>query len=230
MGSVLYLHRGSPKQEEKRSTAYRPKSLLRPGYNCTTVAHSERIAFLVDADEYFRAFYHAALRAQRSITILGWDFNSQTQLHFDPVAKGGPPALLGDFLNWLTRKRRGLRVRILNWDYPMVFGTDRELPPLLGFGSWKPARHVELRYDDTHPVAGCQHQKIVLVDDAIAFCGGIDLTVRRWDSCDHRHDESRRTAYGKPYPPFHDVMMAVDGEAARALAEIARERWLLATG
>src|SRR5687767_12327528 len=101
MGSVLYLHRSTPRQPEKNSTPYRPKSLLRPGYNCYTVARSERIAFLVDAEEYFRAFYQAALRAQRSITILGWDFNSQTQLHFDPVQKDGPPALLGEFLNWL---------------------------------------------------------------------------------------------------------------------------------
>ena len=34
----------------------------------------------------------------------------------------------------------------------------------------------------------------------------------------------------KPYPPFHDTMMAVDGEAARQLGELARERWRLATG
>jgi phospholipase D1/2 len=229
MGSVLYLHRGLPKLREVRPSAPRPRSLLRPGYNCYTVARSERVAFLVDAAEYFRAFYQAALKAKRSITILGWDFNSQTQLHFDPVPKDGPPAKLGEFLNWLARRRRGLRIKILNWDYPMVFGTDREFPPLYGFG-WKPARHVDLRYDDTHPVAGCQHQKIVIIDDAVAFCGGIDLTVRRWDNCAHSSREERRVAYGKPYPPFHDVMMAVDGEAARALAEVTRERWHLATG
>ena len=44
---------------------------------------------------------------------------------------------------------------------------------------------MHLRYDDTHPVAGCQHQKIVVIDDAVAFVGGIDLTVRRWDSSEH---------------------------------------------
>jgi phosphatidylserine/phosphatidylglycerophosphate/cardiolipin synthase-like enzyme/uncharacterized membrane protein YdjX (TVP38/TMEM64 family) len=120
-------------------------------------------------------------------------------------------------------------VNVLNWDYPMVFGTDREFPPLYGFG-WKPSRRVRLRYDDTHPVAGSQHQKIVLIDDAIAFLGGIDLTVRRWDSPDHAPNDPRRMAYGKSYPPFHDLMVAVDGEAARALASIARERWRLATG
>ncbi|HVL37057.1 MAG TPA: VTT domain-containing protein [Burkholderiales bacterium] len=204
-------------------------SILRPGYNCCAIARTGRLAVLVDAQAYFKAFYEAALLARRSITILGWDFNSQTRLHFDPVAEGGPPALLGEFLNYLVRRRRGLHVRVLNWDYPIVFGADREFPPLYGFG-WKPHRRVQLRYDDTHPVAGSQHQKIVVIDDALAFSGGIDLTVRRWDTPEHRPDDPRRTAYGKPYPPFHDLMVAVDGEAARALATLARERWRLATG
>jgi uncharacterized membrane protein YdjX (TVP38/TMEM64 family)/phosphatidylserine/phosphatidylglycerophosphate/cardiolipin synthase-like enzyme len=162
--------------------------------------------------------------------VLAWDFNSQTRLHYDAVPKDGPPALLGEFLNYLVRRRRGLHVHVLNWDYPMVFGTDREFPPTYGLGDWTPARRVHLRYDDAHPVGASQHQKVVVIDDAMAFCGGIDLTVRRWDCPDHAPEDPRRVASGKPYPPFHDTMMAVDGEAARRLGEMARERWRLATG
>ncbi len=204
-------------------------SLLRPGHNCYAVARAERVALLVDAEAYFRAFYQAALRARRSITILAWDFNSQTRLHFDPVPEGAPPALLGEFLNYLVRRRRRLHVNVLDWDYPMLYAADREFPPAYGFG-WKPSRRVHLRYDDTHPVAGSQHQKIVLIDDALAFVGGIDLAARRWDTSEHRPDDPRRTAYGSSYPPVHDLMTALDGDAARALSAIARERWRLATG
>jgi phospholipase D1/2 len=230
MGSVFYLNRSLQRNVASAGAAAdRPESLLRPGYNCFAVARAGRVALLIDAEDYFRAFYQAALRARRSITILGWDFNSQTRLHFDAVPEGGPPALLGDFLNYLAHRRHGLHVHVLNWDYPMVFGTDREFPPLYGFG-WKPARRVHLRYDDTHPVAGSQHQKIVLIDDAVAFVGGIDLTLKRWDSPAHAPDEPRRVADGKSYPPFHDLMVALDGEAAGALAQVARERWQLATG
>jgi len=239
MGSVLYLDRGMRRRRNGNGASggggphlqsvESGPSILRPGYNVWAIARAERVAFLVDAADYFRAFYEAALRAKRSILILGWDFNSQTQLHFDPVAQGGPPALLGDFLNYLVSRRHSLHVNVLNWDYPMVFGTDREFPPLYGFG-WTPARRVHLRYDDTHPVAGSHHQKIVVIDDTVAFIGGIDLTVRRWDSPDHTPDDPRRVAYGKPYPPFHDLMVAVDGEAARSLAHHARERWFQATG
>src|SRR5690349_195533 len=235
MGRVVYMNRareaaapprGGPRSAEPSP---RPRTLLRLGHNVCAVARAERVALLVDAAAYFRAFYQAALRARRSIIILAWDFNSQTRLHFDPVEGGGPPALPGEFLNYLVHRRHGLHVHVLNWDYPMVFGADREFPPLYGFG-WKPSGRVHLRYDDTHPVAGSQHQKIVLIDDILAFVGGIDLTVRRWDSSEHVPDDPRRVAYGKPYPPFHDLMVALDGEAALAPARIARERWRLATG
>ncbi|HET7198350.1 MAG TPA: VTT domain-containing protein [Burkholderiales bacterium] len=231
MGSVLYLDRGVRRSAAavRGGEAQPADSLLRPGYNCWTVARAERVSLLVDAAAYFRAFYHAALRARRSIIILAWDFNSQTRLHFDPVEEDGPPALLGEFLNYLVHRRHGLHVHVLNWDYPMVFGADREFPPLYGFG-WTPARRVHLRYDDTHPVAGSHHQKIVVIDDSVAFAGGVDLTVRRWDEPRHAPDDPRRSAYGKPYPPFHDLMVALDGEAARSLAALARERWLNATG
>ena len=228
MGSVVYLGRGS-RRDPLAAEAHDAASLLRPGYNCWRIAAAERVALLVDAKDYFEAFHRAALKAERSILILGWDFNSRTRLHFDPVPRGGPPAELGDFLNFLVRRRRHLHIHILNWDYPMVFGADREFPPLYGFG-WKPAHRVHLRYDDTHPLAGSQHQKVVVIDDALAFAGGIDLTVRRWDSTEHAAEDVRRRAYEKPYPPFHDMMVALDGEAAAALGDLARERWLAATG
>lgn len=201
-------------------------SIFQPGRNCGYVAHAGRVALLVDAEQYFRAFTQAAERARHSIVILAWDFDSRIRLHWDP---GGPPSELGRFLNWLVRRRRSLHVRVLDWDYPMVFGVDREIPPIYGFG-WKPRRRVHLRYDNTHPVGGSQHQKIVVIDDALAFCGGLDLADRHWDTCEHRADDPRRTSRTVPYPPFHDVMCAVDGEAAQRLGEIARERWRGATG
>jgi uncharacterized membrane protein YdjX (TVP38/TMEM64 family)/phosphatidylserine/phosphatidylglycerophosphate/cardiolipin synthase-like enzyme len=34
---------------------------------------------------------------------------------------------------------------------------------------------------------------------------------------------------GAPYPPFHDIMMAVEGPAARALGDLLRDRWQRAT-
>ncbi|HEY8535610.1 MAG TPA: phospholipase D-like domain-containing protein, partial [Vicinamibacterales bacterium] len=197
------------------------------GHNCAHVARASRAAALVDAEAYFGALARAAERAEDSIIILAWDFDSRTPLRFDGD-RSEPAVLLGDFLNDLVRRRRRLRVYVLVWDYPMIFGIDRETRPIYGLG-WKPHRRIHVRYDNTHPVGGSHHQKVVVVDDTMAFCGGLDLTLRRWDTCSHRANDPRRSVDGTAYPPFHDAMMAVDGDAARALGRLARERWHRAT-
>jgi phosphatidylserine/phosphatidylglycerophosphate/cardiolipin synthase-like enzyme/uncharacterized membrane protein YdjX (TVP38/TMEM64 family) len=209
----------TPRVEEEAGT------LFQPGRNCWKVARANRAALLVDGEGYFRAFAAAAERAQRSIFIVGWDFNSRTLLRREE----GAPVPLGDFLNGLVRRNHRLRVHILDWDFPMVFGADRELPLIYGT-TWKSHRRILMRYDNTHPTIGSHHQKIVVVDGKMAFSGGFDLTCKRWDTRAHRPDEPLRVSDDKPYPPFHDVMMAVDGEAARALAEVVRDRWLGASG
>lgn len=203
-------------------------SLLVPGRNCWRLEHSARAAFTIDAEVYFKAFVAAAELAQRSLLITGWDFHSRTQLLCDDTGKNCQLEL-GQFLNDLTRRRKDLEIHVLIWDYPMLFGIDREWAPLLGLG-WKPRRRVHLRYDNTHPVGGSHHQKLVAIDDAIAFCGGIDLTCRRWDTRAHAADDLRRVMQGTPYPPFHDMAMAVEGDAARAVGDLIRERWRKATG
>src|SRR4029453_3734157 len=103
------------------------------------------------------------------------------------------------------------------------------LPPTLGL-TWKPHRRIDFRFDDTHPVAGSHHQKIVIIDDKLAFVGGLDLTSKRWDTCDHKPKEPRRLFDDKPYPPFPDAVMGGDGEGGAEIGRIARDRWLLATG
>lgn len=211
-----------------KTASPRSSSLFEGGRNCFALAHADRVALLVDGDAYFRAFAQAAEQARHSIMIVAWDFNSSACLRFDGEGRKSPPARLGDFLNWLARRRRGLQIFVLNWDYPMLYGTDREFPLLYGVG-WQPHHRIHLRYDDTHPVAGSHHQKIVVIDGNLAFVGGLDLTARRWDTPGHCAEEARRVHGLEAYPPFHDLMVAVDGEAARALAGIARERWHLAT-
>jgi phospholipase D1/2 len=132
--AAVSLAAGSP----LRQPGGRSPAIAHPGRNCNAVAHARRAAVLIDAQAYFQAFMRAAERAQRSILILAWDFNSATRLDYDPVGRGGAPAELGDFLNWLVKRRRTLQVHVLDWDYPMVFGTDREFPPVFGLG-WQAA-------------------------------------------------------------------------------------------
>jgi phospholipase D1/2 len=187
-----------------------------------------RLAFLVDAAGYFAAVAESIERATRSVFILGWDVDARTRLP-DPRAPGRT-INLRDLLNRKVRATRDLRIRILGWDYSTLFVLERQMFPKLHLG-WRTHRRVLFEADATHPVGAAHHQKIIVIDDRVAYSGGLDLTVRRWDTRRHLPDDPERVdPGGEPYRPFHDIQIAVEGEAAEALAEIARERWWRATG
>jgi phosphatidylserine/phosphatidylglycerophosphate/cardiolipin synthase-like enzyme/uncharacterized membrane protein YdjX (TVP38/TMEM64 family) len=182
---------------------------------------AQRIAVVIDAAAYFRAFREACEQAQRSIFILGWDFDRRERIGRHP----GAPRL-GDFLCQLLRENPRLHIYLLIWDFNMVYAAEREL-----FQAWRLRlqghSRLHVMMDGEHPVGASQHQKLVVIDDSFAYCGGIDLSRWRWDTPEHSADDPRRTdPNGKAYPPFHDLMLAVTGEAAHALGELARHRWV----
>jgi phosphatidylserine/phosphatidylglycerophosphate/cardiolipin synthase-like enzyme/uncharacterized membrane protein YdjX (TVP38/TMEM64 family) len=201
--------------------------VLDPGRNCWRVARADRAAFLIDADAYFTAFRQAVARARRSVFILGWDVDSRTTIGRDDA--GAPIALL-PFLNDALARRPDLRVFVLGWDFSVIFALERESLPAYRFARNAHPR-LAFRLDGAHPLGASQHQKIVVVDDTLAFAGGVDLTIRRWDTPAHRADEPRRIdPAGRAYPPLHDVQVMVEGPAAAALGTLARARWRAATG
>jgi len=203
--------------------------ILQPGRNCWRLAHARRAALLIDGAAYFAALRAAAIRAQRSIFVIGWDVDSRVSLA-PQGADDGFPEPLGAFLDALVRRRSQLEVHVLDWDFAMLYALDREVLPIYSFG-WRTHRRLHFHLDGRHPPGASHHQKIVVLDDALAFVGGIDLTRGRWDRPEHRPVEPlRRAPDGKAYAPFHDVQMAVEGEAAAALGELARDRWRRATG
>jgi phosphatidylserine/phosphatidylglycerophosphate/cardiolipin synthase-like enzyme/uncharacterized membrane protein YdjX (TVP38/TMEM64 family) len=184
---------------------------------------------LVDADAYFRAVRAAIRNARCSVFILSWDIDSRTRL-VPAGAMDGYPEPLGDFLHAVVSERHGLNVHVLNWDFAMLYALEREWLPVYKL-DWRTNRRLVFRMDAKHPIGGSHHQKVVVVDDSIAFVGGLDLTRSRWDTQEHACNAPlRRDSDGKPHGPFHDVQALVDGDAARALGELARMRWKRATG
>lgn len=209
----------------KDGLEYQGECILQTGHTCWRTVRTDRMAFIVDAADYFEAFRSAALQARRSLYIAAWDINSRTVLD-----REGSGECLGDFLNRLASQNHELDIRILSWDFSVIYFMEREILPVFNLG-WKTHRRIHFSMDGEHPVGASQHQKIVVVDDALAFCGGIDLTKNRWDTPEHRPDDPRRiNPENKRYRPFHDVQAAVDGEAAAALGDLFRERWQRATG
>ncbi|SEP50045.1 Uncharacterized membrane protein YdjX, TVP38/TMEM64 family, SNARE-associated domain [Rhodospirillales bacterium URHD0017] len=206
-------------------------NFLRPNHNVWRIERAARAAVLIDAAAFFEAVRGACLKAERSILVVGWDIDSRTPL----VGADGHPAdglssSFADFLSDLVQTRPDLQVHLLLWDYSLLYAGERELLPRLSLG-WRTPERVTLCIDNSVPFGSSQHQKIVVVDDAVAFSGGLDLTIRRWDTTAHSAENSHRVdPSGHPYRPFHDVQMVVDGAAARALALLARERWCRANG
>ena len=200
--------------------------VARPGQNAWRVERASRAAVLVDAAEYFGAVRRAMCKAKRSIYIVGWDINSRMRLVGDSgEPEDGLPATLGDFLCALVRARPTLSIKLLLWDFSLVYSFEREPWPLVAL-QWRTPPQIELCLDDTLPTGSSHHQKIVVVDDEVAFSGGLDLTVRRWDRPAHSPSDAQRAdPAGAPYAPFHDVQILVDGPAAKALADLVRARW-----
>jgi len=203
--------------------------VLAPGRNCWKCAQASRLATLVDTADYFSAFAEACRAAERQILILGWDFDRREKLHRSDREDGFPDQL-GAFLVALVKQKPHLNIYLLLWDFNMIYAAERELLPALRLRLQTPPRfHFQL--DDKHPQGASHHQKMVVVDDRVAFVGGIDLSRWRWDTPEHMPDDPRRIdPDGKTYPPFHDMMMLVEGVVASKLGELARERWRRACG
>ncbi len=207
---------------------------LEPGKNCWRVETAPRVGLCVDGECYFGMLRQSLIAAQRFIAIAAWDIHSRLEL-VRPDPEDGWPTALGELLTRLLELRPELEIFILLWDYAPIYALERE-PLFFGEVPWhKDAkkRHPRLHFilDDQHPVLGSQHQKLVLVDGALAWCGGFDISKWRWDTEAHRADEPRRRdPDGDPYPPFHDLQLVVDGAAARALGELFAERWQRAGG
>jgi phosphatidylserine/phosphatidylglycerophosphate/cardiolipin synthase-like enzyme/uncharacterized membrane protein YdjX (TVP38/TMEM64 family) len=213
--------------------------LCRPAETCWQQPHASRFGVLIDAAGYFQAVREAMIAAEREIVILAWEFHTKTELvrpaashdaEGTPYGADGWPSRLGDFLIALAEAKPRLEIRIVLWDFAMIYAPERELIPIFRL-PWKGHPRIRLQMDSAHPPAASQHQKIVVCDDKVAFSGGLDLTANRWDTRAHRADDPRRVnPAGDVYGPFHDAMAILDGAAAHALGEIARQRWAVASG
>lgn len=184
---------------------------------------------IVDGEDYFRHARQAMLGAKKRIVLIGWDFDGDLDLDRNAQDVEGPREI-ADLFCWLTARNPELEIFILRWDVGLLKMILRG-NALGTFLKWRKQKRIHARLDAHHPPAGSHHQKIVVIDDRMAFCGGIDMLSDRWDSREHLDDdERRRDRNGEINKPWHDVTTALSGPAARALGDLFRERWIAAGG
>jgi phosphatidylserine/phosphatidylglycerophosphate/cardiolipin synthase-like enzyme len=200
--------------------------LLRANETCWRAPSAGRVKFLVDGQAYYGRLLRALGSARRSIHLLGWSFDPRAEL--TPDAADANP--VGATLIALARDNPALDVRLLAWRSALPISATQGFFPHRA-KAWFKGSRVRFELDDAVPLGACHHQKLVVIDDALAFVGGADVACDRWDTPAHLDDDPRRRAPGHgTYGPRHEVMAMVDGPVAADLGALFRDRWRGAIG
>jgi len=197
-------------------------------------ARASRAHVIIDAAAYFQIMQQSMHQARQRILMIGWDFDTRVRLgpgrkFYNRPDRAVQPARLGPFVIWLVQRTKGLQVRVLKWNFGALRFIFRG-SMIIDLLRWWLCPGIAFKFDSAHPLGCSHHQKIVVIDDNFSVCGGIDMTSDRWDTPEHLdNDLRRRHPYGsRLYGPWHDLTMLVEGEAAAALGELGRERWMQA--
>jgi phosphatidylserine/phosphatidylglycerophosphate/cardiolipin synthase-like enzyme len=175
------------------------------------------VEVLIDGAEALRAIAVAIADARSHVYITGWHITPDFALTRD-----GPPTILRRLLAEVAER---VPVRVLVWagaPLPILRpwrGDVRKVrDQLIG------ASRVQCVLDARERPMHCHHEKTIVIDDRVAFVGGIDLTDfngDRWDTPEH----PSRGAKG-----WHDVAARITGPAVGDVAQNFSMRWQAVTG
>lgn len=172
-----------------------------------------RLDVLIDGERAIAEIYEAIRHARSHVHIAGWHITPAFALERD----GPEGPTLRDVLAELAER---IEVRVLVWAGPPapVFEPKRSDVKKVRDELMRGTR-IRCVMDARERTMHCHHEKLVIVDDEVAFVGGIDLTSLsgdRWDSCSHE-------AQGRL--GWHDVATRMHGPAVADVAEHFRARW-----
>ncbi len=199
---------------------------------CWRIETADQAAVFVDMADYFTAAKSAMSKATRSIHLLNWSFDADTLFDPQPGVVGPNSDRFGEFLKALAATDPKLDVRILCWNSALPVAATQNFFPARDRKCFRGSA-VRFVLDGKLPIGACHHQKALVIDDAVAFCGGGDIAPDRWDTPLHLDNDPRRivaSSESKWFESRHEVMALVQGPAAAALGALFRDRWRRATG
>jgi len=181
------------------------------------VRAGNRVEIFVDGRDAFAGMLDAILGARRSVHIAGW--------HATPdfaMTRGDAPTTLGEALRAAAERSE---VRVLLWGGAQV----PVIRPTRADARWARDAFVAIpgvraALDSHEYLQHCHHEKVVVVDDLVAFVGGLDLTdltTDRWDTNQHGP---------RPHLGWHDAAVRVEGPVVRDVAAHFNARWTEVTG
>jgi phosphatidylserine/phosphatidylglycerophosphate/cardiolipin synthase-like enzyme len=175
------------------------------------------IEVLVDGAEALPAIAEEMRGAQSHIHVTGWYFSPS----FDLERRGDPVALR----HLLAELAERVDVRVLVWaGAPLPLfrpsrGDVRKMRERLTVGT-----RIQVALDARERPMHCHHEKTIVIDDRIAFVGGIDLTSEDGDRFDSSHHPARAGV------GWHDAATRIEGPAVADVAEHFSMRWHETTG
>lgn len=175
------------------------------------------IEVLIDGAAYFPVLERAIRAARRSVLIAGWCITPGFA-----VVRDEPPVLLRELLG---EAAESVDVRVLLWaGAPVPVFAPRRALVRAGRDELVRGTRIKAALDSHERPMHCHHEKLVVIDEEVAFVGGIDLTDLGGD----RYDTPEHPGRGRL--GWHDVASLARGPVVCDVARHFAQRWEAVTG
>src|SRR5712692_5633984 len=175
------------------------------------------LTVLVDGSEALQAMAEGIAGAQSHVHITGW--------HITPtfaLTRGERRIGLKELLAEVAAR---IPVRVLIWaGVPVPVMQPRRADVRKVRDELTAGKQIECALDAKERPLHCHHEKTIVIDDRVAFVGGIDLTSESGDLYDTNHHHPRANV------GWHDACARIEGPAVSDVAEHFRMRWHDVTG
>jgi phosphatidylserine/phosphatidylglycerophosphate/cardiolipin synthase-like enzyme len=172
---------------------------------------------LIDGAQALPRLAEALESAESHVHLAGWHFSPEFALRRD-----GQPLILRNLLAELAER---VQVRVLAWagaPLPLFRPSRREVRRVRD--ALSSGTKLRFALDARERPLHCHHEKIVIVDDRLAFVGGIDLSLLAGDRFDHSLHFPRASV------GWHDATALISGPAVADVANHFTMRWHEVTG
>ena len=179
--------------------------------------HGNSLEILIDGENALPRMAEAIRGAKRHVHVCSWNL----QPDFDPG-----PRKASSVRDLLAETAERVPVRVIVWaGAPVPVFQPRRGAVTAAREALVHGTKIQCQLDSCTRMMHCHHEKLVIVDDELAFVGGIDLTALagdRYDSNEHPHKQDEIG--------WHDASSLVRGPVVRDVAAHFALRWEATAG
>ena len=173
---------------------------------------------LVDGETALKTMVEEVRSAVSHVHLTAWFLSPE----FVMAEDGGRPVVVRDLLAEMAAR---VDVRVLLWaGAPIPVFTPSRRAVRAVRDELRAAGPIRCALDPRERPLHCHHEKTVVVDDRVAFVGGIDWTALAGDRRDSQHHPAR-AALG-----WHDAAVRIQGPLVADVASHFAMRWRAVTG